>query len=79
MSNRSRLFAVIVAAAFAANFTMVALSQVLWLFQASADGWLWLEDPNAWAHLAFIAVLAVVLWAVAVRLWNRFEPQPSGV
>jgi hypothetical protein len=78
MSQRSRLFAVIVAAAFAVNFTMGAIGLVVWLLQ-TADGSLRLEDPNAvWVHLAINAVLAVILWAVAVRLWSRFEPQLTG-
>ena len=73
MGRRNRFFAVIVAAVFAANFTLAALNQVLWLFQPNASGSLWLEDPNAWAHLAIVAVLAIVFWVVANWAWGRVE------
>ena len=79
MSRRNRLFGVIVAVVFAGQFTLAALNQVFWLFQTSADGSMWLEDPNTWVHLAFSAVLAVILWAVAVRLWKRYEPHPFDI
>ena len=77
MSRRNWFFGVIVAVAFAAQFTLSALGWALRTFQTSADGSLWLEDPNHWVHLGFSVVLAVVFWGMAIWAWGRVEESLS--
>jgi len=71
VSGRNLFFGVIVAAVLATQFTLTALSWALQMFQTSADGSLWLEEPNSWVHLGFSAVLAIVFWILAIRAWGR--------
>ena len=73
VSTRNWFFGVIVAVVFAAQFTLSAFWLVVTMFQTNADGSLGLEDPQYWVHLGFLAVVAVVLWGVAVWAWGRVE------
>jgi hypothetical protein len=70
---RDRVFATIVAASFAANFTIGALYRALDLLGTSANGDAYWQDAQSWVLLAIPAVLALLLWAVAARSWRRSE------
>jgi hypothetical protein len=73
VSRRNWFFGVIVAVVFAAQFTLDAFWWVVQSFQTSADGSLFLEDPNHWVHLGVSAVVAVALWGLAIWAWGRVE------
>jgi hypothetical protein len=70
---RDRVFATIVAASFAANFTIGALYRALDLFGTSASGDAYWQDAQAWVLLAIPTMLALLLWVAAARMWRRSD------
>jgi hypothetical protein len=68
MSPRNRFFVVIVAAVFAAQFTLGVLNWAFWIVQSNTPG---LDDPDALFRLATTALLAILFWGVAVWMWGR--------
>ena len=70
MSKRTRFFAVIVAVAFAAQFSLELLNMAFWMFQSNTPG---LEDTGALVRLVTVAILAIGSWGVAVWAWGGVE------
>jgi hypothetical protein len=77
MGVRGRFFTVIVVATFAANFTLGTLNSAIWLANPPGGSPEFWQQPGAWFQLGLDAVLAVVLWIVAYRMWGSVAREVS--